>query len=285
MDLQALKIFKAVANEGGIARAANVLNCVQSNVSTRLRQLESRLGIQLFHRRNGRLVITSEGLQLLDYAERILKLADEAQSVVRGGGEPAGKLRIGATEVTVTAHLPRLLASFHRRFPKVEMTIETGSIEQVMKAILADRLDIALLPSRVMTGELAEEEAFDDELLLITDSNHPAVLSTADLKDCSFLAFRQDGFHRARFENWLAGVKPKITLEFSALEVIIACVGAGMGVSLIPRSLIESRNLASLIKCHTLPADIASDPVRIAWRKEIVRHRARDEFIRCLKGH
>jgi DNA-binding transcriptional LysR family regulator len=289
MDLQTLKIFKAVADEGGIARAATVLNRVQSNVSTRLRQLETRLGIPLFYRVNGRLVITNEGAQLLGYAERMLQLADEARSIVRGG-EPVGKLRIGATEATTAARLPRMLADFHQRYPKVDMAIETGSIEQIMHGVIGYRLDIALVPVpvvSVLSVELADEVAFDEELLLITDHSHPAVTSAEDLRDCSFLAFRSDGSHRARFESWLegAGLKPRIVLEFGALEVIIACVGAGMGVSLMPRSLIERRDLTNVIKCHAVMPDVARNQVRFVWRKDIARHSARDAFIRSLKGH
>ncbi|WP_230941820.1 LysR substrate-binding domain-containing protein [Burkholderia stagnalis] len=287
MDLQALKIFKAVADEGGIARAATVLNCVQSNVSTRLRQLEAQLGIALFYRVNGRLVITNEGSQLLGYAERILQLADEARSIVKGGGEPAGKLRIGATEATAAARLPRMLAGFHQRYPKVDMSIETGSIEQITRAVIGHRLDVALVPAPVVSDELADEAAFDEELLLITAHSHPAVTSASDLRDCSFLAFRSDGSHRARFERWLEGegLKPRIVLEFGALEVIIACVGAGMGVSLMPRSLIERRDLTNVIKCHAMLPDVARNQVRFVWRKDIAQHSARDAFIRNLKGH
>lgn len=286
MDLQALRIFKTVADEGGIARAANVLNCAQSNVSTRLRQLETALGVLLFHRVNGRLVITNEGAQLRIYAERMLQLAEEARSIAKGGGGPAGKLRIGATEASAATRLPRMLAAFHKRFPKVDVAIETGSIDQITHAVISHRLDIALVPAPLLSDELAHEEAFDEELLLITDRNHRAVVSATDLKDCSYLAFRSDRSYRTRFENWLdsAGLKPRIVREFGALEIVVACVGAGMGVSLMPRSLIERRDLTSVIQCHALPADIAKSPMRFVWRKDIVQHGPRDAFIHTLKG-
>lgn len=286
MDLQALRIFKAVADEGGIARAATVLNCVQSNVSTRLRQLEARLGISLFYRASGRLTITNEGSQLLDYAERILQLAEEAKSVVNGRGELAGKLRIGGTEATVAVRLPRVLAGFRKQYPKVDLMIETGSIDEITHAVISNRLDIALVPTSSISDELAQEAGFDEELLLITDHSYRTALSAEDVKDCSFLSFRPDGSHQTRFENWLecSGLKPKLVLEFDALEVIIACVGAGMGVSLVPRSLIEWRDLTSIIKSHALPADIAMDQVRLVWRKDIVQHGARDAFIRSLRA-
>ncbi|MFP3700159.1 LysR family transcriptional regulator, partial [Burkholderia sp. SIMBA_013] len=78
LDLDALQIFKAVADHGGVARAAAHLNRVQSNVSTRLKQLEATLEAPLFRRQNRRLVLSEQGRVLLSYADRMLRLSAEA---------------------------------------------------------------------------------------------------------------------------------------------------------------------------------------------------------------
>jgi DNA-binding transcriptional LysR family regulator len=85
MDLVALQIFKAVAEAGGITRAAARLHRVQSNVTTRVKQLEASLGAQLFHRRRRRLELSAEGRTLLAYAERLLALSSEARAALRSG--------------------------------------------------------------------------------------------------------------------------------------------------------------------------------------------------------
>src|SRR5215510_4056433 len=90
IDLVALEIFKAVADHGGITRAAARLHRVQSNVTTRVKQLEARLGTPLFLRRKRRLVLSPEGRVLLAYAERLLDLSSEAESALRDGAAPAG---------------------------------------------------------------------------------------------------------------------------------------------------------------------------------------------------
>ena len=82
MDLVALQIFKAVAECGGITKAAARLHRVQSNVTTRVQQLEASLGAQLFHRRRRRLELSAEGRTLLAYAERLLALSSEALSLI-----------------------------------------------------------------------------------------------------------------------------------------------------------------------------------------------------------
>src|SRR6476619_7437834 len=97
MDLIALQIFKTVAEVGGITRAAARLHRVQSNVTTRVKQLEASLGVQLFHRR--RRELSAEGRTLLAYAERLLALSSEARAALRSGA-PRGVLRVGSLEST-----------------------------------------------------------------------------------------------------------------------------------------------------------------------------------------
>src|SRR6188768_1779703 len=118
MDLVALQIFKTVAETGGITRAAARLHRVQSNVTTRIQQLEERLGTRLFHRHKRRLVLSAEGKLLLEYADRLLRLSAEAQAAMRDGA-PQGPLRLGALESTAAVRLPPLLSSFHLAYPKV----------------------------------------------------------------------------------------------------------------------------------------------------------------------
>src|SRR5687767_6925768 len=113
LDLAALQVFKAVADCGGITRAAARLNRVQSNVTTRVKQLEERLGTPLFHRRNRKLILSEEGKVLLEYAERLLNLSAEANAAVRGRAAPRGALRLGSLESTAATRLPPLLARYH----------------------------------------------------------------------------------------------------------------------------------------------------------------------------
>src|SRR5689334_17789732 len=126
MDLVALQIFKAVAEEGGITRAAARLHRVQSNVTTRVRQLEDSLGAKLFLRQNRRLVLSPEGKVLLTYADQMLRLSNEAEAALRQG-TPRGTLRIGTMESTAAARLPPVLSRYHRTYPEVRIELVTGT--------------------------------------------------------------------------------------------------------------------------------------------------------------
>ena len=106
MDLSDLRIFTAVVREGGVTRAAEKLNRVQSNVTTRIRQLEEDLDVALFIREGKRLHLAPAGQVLLGYADRLLALADEARSSIRDP-RPRGLFRLGAMESTAAVRLPK----------------------------------------------------------------------------------------------------------------------------------------------------------------------------------
>jgi DNA-binding transcriptional LysR family regulator len=275
-----LRIFKAVADEGGVARAAERLHCVQSNVSTRLTQFEKKLDIKLFHRVGNRLVITQDGLRLLDYAERLLQLAEEAKAAVTGKGVPSGPLRIGSMETAAALRLPPILTKFHEQYPQVDLQIQTGPTNLMLEQVLNHMADIGVVAGPINSNEVHQQDVFEEELVLVTESGHGPVTTAADVGSSTILSFRAGCAYRYRLEQWFAesGMQPKV-VEFGAFETILACVGAGMGVSLMPAALLIKRNLLSSVRIHTLPRRLARVNTTLIWRKDISRHAARDAFI------
>ncbi len=280
MDLAALRIFKAVAEEGSVTRAAARLNRVQSNVSARLTQLEQALGVALFHRSGRRLLITAEGARLLDYADRLLQLADEAAAAVQGRHTPSGKLQIGAMETTAAARLPLVLAAFHRQHPEVDLLLDTGPTDYLVQAVLQHRLDCALVAAPVARPELAQLALFEEELVLLTDLAHGPVATPHDVARKALLVFRAGCSYRRRLEAWFgdAGVGVARVAEFGTFEAIIGCVAAGMGVALMPKEVLRQRSLAHSIRAHALPPALASVTTVLVWRRDIVHHPARQAF-------
>src|SRR5262249_47592717 len=143
MDLSDLRIFCTVVREGSVTRAADRLHRVQSNVTTRIRQLELDLGTALFIRERKRLHLAPAGQILLDYADRLLALAEEARTAVQDG-RPQGVLRLGAMESTAAVRLPGPLSDFHRRYPEVTLELKTGNPQQLSAAILAGEIHTPL---------------------------------------------------------------------------------------------------------------------------------------------
>src|SRR5687767_6848261 len=176
MDLTALHIFKTVAECGGITRAAARLNRVQSNVTTRVKQLEERLGARLFHRRNRRLVLSAEGRLLLGYAERLLRLSSEAEAALRDGA-PRGLLRIGSLESTAATRLAPVLARYHLAYPEVRLELVTGTTGALVARVLSAEIEAAFVAEPFTSQGLEAELAFSEELVLIAPKGFAPIRS------------------------------------------------------------------------------------------------------------
>src|SRR5204862_1926742 len=142
IDLGSLKIFRTVVDEGGVVRAASKLNRVQSNVTTRIRQLEEHLGTRLFRREGRSIRLSAEGHTLLTYADRLLRLADETVSEMRTG-KPKGVFRLGSLESTAGSRLAPILAGYHRGHPHVFVAVATATTGALVARVVNFVLEAA----------------------------------------------------------------------------------------------------------------------------------------------
>ena len=255
MDLQDLRFFRAVARAGSISGAARELHYAQSNLTARVRKLESELKTSLLYRHHRGTALTDKGRMLLSYAEKILQLADEAQRALSDQQTPRGPLSIGSMETTAAVRLPKLLARFHREYPEVDITLRTGTTEQNVEAVLNYELDGAFVAGPVEHPDLACRTVVEEELVLVTAASHGLPVSVKELRNRTILVFRRGCAYRARFEEWLRheGVIPDKTIEFGTLDGIIGCVAAGLGISLLPRSVAEKHAKDHRIRLFALP--------------------------------
>ena len=268
MDLVELRIFKAVAEQGGITRAAAALNRVQSNVTTRVQQLEERLGTQLFHRQGRRLVLSAEGKLLLGYAERLLQLSAEAQSALHGRA-PHGVLKLGALESTAATRLPPVLARYHRSHPAVRLELVTGTTGALVDKLGREELDAAFVAEPFTASGLETQHVFTEELVLITAKDHPRIASPADLAQRTVLAFTTGCAYRRRLETWLgrSRVVAERVMEYGSYHAIVACAAAGGGVAVVPRSVLRATGMEAQLAVHPLPQRIAQAKTMLAWRR------------------
>jgi len=267
MDLSDLRIFNAVIDEGGVTRAAGRLNRVQSNVTTRIRQLEEDLGVALFIREGKRLHLAPAGQVLRGYAERLLALADEARGAVQDA-RPRGTFRLGAMESTAAVRLPGLLSEYHRRYPAVTLELRTGNPQVLGSAILAGELDAALVAEPIADAPFDKVFAFEEALVIIRPIDHPSIGKKGDLPR-TVLVFEHGCPHRKRLEDWYARrhQMPERIIELSSYHAILGCVVAGMGVSLIPKSVLATFPERRRLSLHQLEhAENRADTVLI-WRK------------------
>jgi DNA-binding transcriptional LysR family regulator len=266
IDLDSLEIFRTVVQEGGVIRAANKLNRVQSNVTTRIKQLEQRLGRALFRKQGRGLVLSPEGELLLSYAQRLFRLADEAENELKSG-RAVGVFRIGSLESTAGSRLAPILSRFHRQHPGVVVELVTGTTGALLQRVANFEIEAAFVSEPFTPGTLASRKVFEEELVLITGKDMPQVRRATDLAGKTLIAFASGCSYRKRAEDWLgvSSLMPARTLEFASYQAMIACVAAGTGFAIVPRSLLATLKSAQDVRQHELPAKVRKNRTHLVW--------------------
>jgi len=268
MDLDALQIFRTVAREGGITKAAAKLHRVQSNVTTRVKQLEARIGTPLFLRHSRKLALSPEGQLLLAYADRLLRLSAEAEAALRGG-TPRGTLRIGTMESTAATRLPPVLSRYHLDYPEVRIELVTGTTGALIAKVLDYEIEAAFVAEPFAATRLESQPAFSEKLVLIAPRDFPRIKSPRDIGRATLIAFGAGCTYRRCLEEWLSRAKlaPDRVMEFSSYHAIIACVAAGTGVAMVPRSVIRAVPAGDQVAVYPLPAEISDRRTLLVWRE------------------
>jgi len=267
MDLGDLRIFRSVVEEGGITRAAEALHRVQSSVTTRVRQLEDDLGTALFIREGKRMHLSPQGRVLLGYSERLLALAEEARAAVTDP-RPRGLFRLGAMESTAAVRLPAPLTEYHQKFPEVDLRLRTGNPSQLMAAILADEIDAAFVAEPVAAKMFDQARAFEEELVIVAHKDHPPIHTDGPTPE-TVIAFEHGCPHRRRLEHWyeLRGEIPRHTIQLGSYHAMLGCVVVGMGIALLPRSVLGTFPERHRVSEHELPAGLDRAWTLLIWRR------------------
>ncbi len=259
MEYADLRILESVARHGSMNRAAAELNTVQSNVTARIRALEAELGTTLFERSSRGVALTPSGQRLLPYAARLGALLREARVAAQDDGTPRGPLRLGALETTAALRLSPILATYAQANPEVALVVTAGTSAALITDVAEHRLDGAFVVAPVQHPDLVEEVVFREELMLVTA---PAITRLDDIDRRHALrtiVFRRGCAYRQRLEDLLArrGIQTAEPLEFGTLETIIACVAAGVGITLLPKAVIAAALRDGRVVAHELPPEQA----------------------------
>jgi DNA-binding transcriptional LysR family regulator len=286
MEFSDLRIFQAVVHFGGITRAAKRLNRVQSNVSARVQKLEETLQVSLFTREGKRLHLTPAGRILLDYAERILALAAQARSAVKEA-EPSGVLRLGTMESTAAARLPQFLCTYHEAYPNVSIELRTGAPQEQIGLVLGGELDAALVAGPVNDHRLNSLPIFEEKLVLVGHAKHPLIASPLDVQPRTVLVFHPGCPHRSRLEGWFASIGAPIErmVELTSYHAMLGCVAAGMGIALMPLSVLKTYSERASLSVHPIrEPDFNTAITFLVWRRSR-ENPAVARFADILLGH
>ncbi|MCF4998575.1 LysR family transcriptional regulator [Pseudomonas syringae] len=271
MDLVQLEIFKAVAEHGSISAAAAQIHRVPSNLTTRIKQLEQDLGVDLFIREKSRLRLSPAGWSFLDYVRRILDLVQEARATV-AGEEPQGAFALGSLESTAAVRIPQVLATYNRQYPKVDLDLSTGPSGTMIDGVLSGRLAAAFVDGPVRHPALEGVPAFEEEMVIIAPLHHAPVQRARDVNGENIYAFRANCSYRHHFESWFASdaAVPGKIFEMESYHGMLACISAGAGLALMPRSMLQSMPGCATVSVWPLAPEFRSLTTWLVWRRGMV---------------
>jgi DNA-binding transcriptional LysR family regulator len=283
MDFSQLEMFRAVAQCKTVALAAQALHRVPSNLTTRVKQLEAELGVSLFIRENNRLRLSPAGHLFLGYTTRILDLVEEARRAI-SGDVPAGRFSLGSLESTAAVRIPWLLASYNQRYPQVELDLTTGPSGSMIQGVLDGQLAAALVDGPIQHPSLTGVAVFDEEMVIIASPQHGPIARGQDVAGAVIYAFRENCSYRHHLIKWLAsdGAVPGKVREMESYHSMLACVSAGGGVAIIPRSMLESMPGHHTVKAWPLGKAFSVLKTYLIWRTDTTSA-ARDVFLQLLQ--
>jgi DNA-binding transcriptional LysR family regulator len=228
------------------------------------------------------MALTPAGENLLEYADTILTLLDEAEKSTQYSDQPAGPLRLGSIETAAVTHLTSLLTEYHAQYPDVHLSLMTGSTHDLVQKVLNYELDGAFVYGPVDDPHIEHVAAFEEELVLISE---PGESDMSKLLAKPMLFFDVGCTHRARAESFLsdAGVDAYQIMEFGTLEVILGGVASGLGVSMLPQSSIAKAEEAGSIASHRLPEEYRKLEVWFVHRRDSVYSSALSGLLHWMK--
>ena len=237
MESLELKIFREVAAEKSISRAAEKLNYVQSNVTAHIKHLEEELGVVLFLRNGKGVTITRDGEKLLYYANTILDMFDKAAAAFFVD-KPF--LRIGASQTLAASRLPIWLSAYKDTHPNVEISVKTDKQTALLHAVNNHEIDCAFIQPMYLEAHSKTLFRFDEYLCIAAPFGYrvqdlkalPVIVN--HLSTCPYRKMLMDWY----FNQYTCF--PEI-IEFDTLEAIIHSVSLGMGMSLLPTYLVTNQ--------------------------------------------
>jgi LysR family transcriptional regulator, cys regulon transcriptional activator len=293
MKLQQLRYLTEVVRRGlNVSEAAEALHTSQPGVSKQIRALEDELGVQVFVRHGKRLVqITEPGKAVVSIAERILS---EAQNLRRAGEEYAndqlGTLTIAATHTQARYALPKAVAAFKRKYPRVELVLHQGNPTQICEQVLAGEADMGVATEMISQfPELISLPVYSWNRVVVVPPKHPLLKGALTLERIAEhpivtydFAFANRSLVQKAFEN--RGLTPHVVLSAQDSDVIKTYVELGLGIGILAKMAFDAKrdaNLRAIDASHLFE----SSTTRLGIKRNAYLRRYAYEFIELFAPH
>lgn len=290
MDVRDLQIFLSVAKHLNYTRAGEEVNLSQPSVSIRMRQLERDLGSKLFEQLGKRIVLTEAGQLLVPYATRIIAAMDDARHAIDElQGLERGLLRIGASTTPGMYLIPRTIAHFKRRYPKIEVHLAVKDTRQIEDGVIRNEFDFGFVGGHLAGDEVNVLPWITDEIILIVPLGHRLArksnVTAQDLSSEKFI-FREQGSatrvvvatHLRKFH-----VDAEAVMEIENPESVKKAVQNGLGIAFISAFAAETDLKAKTLAAVKIRNLNISRELKIVYRKDKHLSRAAQTFIEVAR--
>lgn len=284
MTLRHMKIFVIVCQENSITQASKKLFISQPAISGAIKEMEDYYGVKLFDRISKKIYLTDVGKTVLDYALHITSLFDELETKVRNP-DTIGSLRIGSSITIGRQLMPKYIKQFSEKFPDIQTYVTINSSDIIEELILNNELDIGLIEGLVHSDNIISKSFLKDELIVICDINNPLLekeeITIQDLKTQKFMMREKNSGTRELVESLflLHDLSIVPIWESTSTAAIINGVADGIGISVLPRILVENYIKENRVKrLHIKDLDLQRQ-LNIIYHKKKYLTKASIEFI------
>ncbi len=241
-----LRVFLAVVEHGSFNKAAEALFMSQPAVSQRIRQLEARLGVQLFHRTPQGVRLTPAGQIFLEYAQDTLRLLRAAERRMQKWQHQRQTLPLGSTPTVAAHRLPLWIHRFHRRHPHLFVSLHTDTTPNLVRRVAAHELPLAFIEGE-LPGETEVAYVLLQEIPYFAVAprespwRHRSSISVKELEGQPLVARPPETQTRKWMERLFRekGIQPVVVAEFDSPDAIKEAVLQGLGLALLPQCILE----------------------------------------------
>lgn len=286
-DLRALRVFLAVAEQGGFSAAARELNVAQSAVSQTIANLERRLELPLFHRHERRIGLTPEGEILREHAQQLLERAEAAHLAMRElHGLVKGEVRIGIPSMLGSYYFPPLLMGFKARHPGIQLTVVEAGTRRLQRMIKEGELDLGVVIDDASSQNLERRRFLREEMVICVPVDHPFARCKEVSTERFFhepLVLFQDGYFHREFVDALAqqtGHTADIAFQSNLIPLTKAIVRQGFGITTFLRRVVDEPELAAVSFSPAAWLDLS-----LAWARGSYLSRAEQAFVDFVLEH
>jgi LysR family hydrogen peroxide-inducible transcriptional activator len=285
MELHQLRYLVAIADSHGFTAAAQLCNVTQPTLSHQIKKLEEEIGEPLLQRRRKGAFLTPLGERIYRHAREILRNVESVQQAASAFSHSVqGLLKIGVIPTIAPYFLPALLRRSQKRYPGISFQVTEEPTEHLLASLNRGTLDLAVLSPPIQDEQIETRDLFEDEFLLALPTHHflakSRTIALEVLRDQTMILMNDAHCLRGQTLSFCqhAGFTPKVFIQSSQLDTVMAMVETGQGVSLVPAMARKAFRHRKVI-FRSLRPERLSRKISFAWSRQMTPSRAFSAFI------